>query len=84
MSRGGYDVLLKKSKTVEGSDVDHASPPRHQIWKQARIKKSGEYTSEASAKVAEKIVSIFSTLIVILILTSLQKILHMIFANYML
>ena len=72
LSRGGYQVLQqrmlldKQRQREEASASDPSismvhppSPPsRHEKWKQARIKKSGEYTSSHSRSIAEKIVSL--------------------------
>lgn len=62
----------KKSTQEEASQsgqpaevVDPIPPPRHHTWKRARQRASGQYTSEESRIVAEKIVSIYSVLIVI-------------------
>lgn len=72
LSRGGYKLLKQKMTQASGDgEASIVDPPRHEMWKQARIKRSGEYTSEASALVAEKIVSNCSILILILIVTSL-------------
>ena len=38
--------------------INPPSPPTsHEKWKEARMKKSGDYTSEKSQMIAEKIVS---------------------------
>lgn len=71
LSRGGYELLeerimqdkLKKAREASQSDpaliVDPPSPlTRHEKWKRARQKKSGEYTSEDARLVAEKIDSL--------------------------
>lgn len=84
LSRGGYELLeerimqdkLKKAREASQSDpaliVDPPSPlTRHEKWKRARQKKSGEYTSEDARLVAEKIVCKYSILIVIVIVISL-------------
>lgn len=69
LSRMGYEGLKKDIKlkaNVDGSIENPPSPPRHELWKLARKKKSGEYTSEPTTSVAEKIVSTYSLVIVIL------------------
>lgn len=33
------------------------SPPRHEVWKRARIRETGDYTSEETSQVVERIVS---------------------------
>ena len=71
LSRGGYNLLEKKvmdskiKASEEASQSDPSaivSPPepleRHERWKLARISASGEYMSDASRIVGEKIVSI--------------------------
>jgi hypothetical protein len=71
LSRGGYKLLeermlndkqrLREEATAADPSLSFDGPPsppkRHEKWKQARIKKSGEYTSSSSQSVAEKIVS---------------------------
>ncbi|CAK8579467.1 unnamed protein product [Lathyrus sativus] len=66
LSRGGYRLLEEKVKSERNSSRDDStiddngstSPPsRHEIWKRARQKKEGEYTSH-STQVAEKIDSL--------------------------
>jgi len=69
LSRGGYELLeekmmKEKRKVLEASgddtlsdDLSLSPPSRHDTWKRARQKKGGEYTSEATKVVAEKIVS---------------------------
>lgn len=65
LSRGGYDYLEdkmmdeKRKRMEDSGEFDHIlSPPsRHDKWKRARQKKGGEYTTEATRVVAEKIVS---------------------------
>lgn len=96
MSRGGYQKLKETIKqhhleeTPDGSGDDSASigdppsPPRHELWKRARLKPSGEYTSETAALVAKKIVSKYLIIIIILIVTSLHNLLHVFFVNYIL
>lgn len=55
------DKLKERQQATEGSEVPPPSPPqRHEIWKRARVKLSGEYTSEDTRLVAEKIVSSFT------------------------
>ncbi|KAL5192912.1 hypothetical protein HKD37_20G055223 [Glycine soja] len=52
MSRGGYEYLEKNTDTV----IDSPSPiKRHVKWKLARTKKTGDMTSEAAKKIADKI-----------------------------
>lgn len=71
LSRGGYELLVQKiveekkkqrqkaSQSGPPQVVDPPSPPpRHEKWKKARLKKSGEYTSEDTRLVAEKIDSL--------------------------
>ncbi|KAL3619574.1 Proteasome subunit beta type-3 [Castilleja foliolosa] len=65
-SRGGYEVLTQKKideKTKarqKASDdpseiIEPPSPPsRHETWKRARIKPSGEYINEATSAIAAK------------------------------
>lgn len=66
LSRGGYrlleeKIMKEKSSSRDNStldDNDSPSPPsRHELWKRARQKKGGEYTSKSTQEVAEKIVS---------------------------
>ena len=66
LSRGGYRLLVEKMKNERRLSRDDStlddngspSPPsRHEVWKRARQKKGGEYTSKATQVVAEKIVS---------------------------
>jgi len=67
LSQGGYPLLekkimqekLKERQEAAGDlDVPPPSPPqRHEKWKKARQKPSGEYTSEATRLVVEKMVS---------------------------
>jgi len=42
---------------ILSDDLSLSPPSRHDIWKRARQKKGGEYTSEAAKVVADKIVS---------------------------
>ncbi|XP_004487156.1 uncharacterized protein [Cicer arietinum] len=68
LSRGGYELLKKrmmqeKLKQSKESSVDLvAAPPsplsRHEMWKRARQRPSGDYTSEDTRKIAEKIDSL--------------------------
>ena len=60
-------IIMEKQKQKQvsaASDpsismVDPPSPPsRHEKWKMARMKKSGDYTSTESKSIAEKIVSL--------------------------
>jgi hypothetical protein len=66
LSQGGYDLLVKmmqeklkeRQEAAGDTKVPPPSPPqRHEKWKRARIKLSGEYTSEETRVLAEKIVS---------------------------
>eukprot|EP00256_Glycine_max_P058883 XP_014627213.1 uncharacterized protein LOC102666567 [Glycine max] len=81
MSRGGYEYLEKKlmdekrkkkleEATQSGSTdivIDPPSPiKRHVKWKLARTKKTGDMTSEAAKEIADKIVSHFQFIIVII------------------
>ncbi|KAL3639108.1 Proteasome subunit beta type-3 [Castilleja foliolosa] len=66
-SRGGYEVLTQKimdekfKARQKASDdpseiIEPPSPPsRHETWKRARIKPSGEYINEATSAIAAKI-----------------------------
>ncbi|CAI8602272.1 unnamed protein product [Vicia faba] len=67
LSRGGYrlleeKIMKEKSSSRDNStldDNDSPSPPsRHELWKRARQKKGGEYTSKSTQEVAEKIDSL--------------------------
>ncbi|KEH32920.1 TNP1-like protein [Medicago truncatula] len=70
LSQGGYELLekkmmeekLKERQEAAGDiEVPPPSPPqRHEKWKRARIKPSGEYTSEDTRVVAETIDSLVS------------------------
>lgn len=52
------DKLKERQAAAGRSEVPPPSPPqRHEKWKRARLKPSGEYTSEDTRLVAEKIVS---------------------------
>lgn len=68
LSRGGYELLEEKmmqekikqrQESIENSSV--AAPPsppkRHEKWIRARQKSSGEYMSEETRCMADKIVS---------------------------
>lgn len=72
LSRGGYDLLTQRmmkekaklreaelaSSGVSQEEISPPSPPkRHQKWKRARQKPSGEMTSEEARLIAERIVS---------------------------
>lgn len=69
LSQGGYLLLEKKmmqeklkerQESTGELEVAPPSPPeRHEKWKRARLKPSGDYTSEHSRLVAEKIVSTY-------------------------
>ncbi|CAJ2660611.1 unnamed protein product [Trifolium pratense] len=68
LSRGGYDLLQEKMmqeklkekpESLGGSVAAPPSPPpRHEQWKRARQKPSGDYTSEDTRIIAEKIDSL--------------------------
>ncbi|CAK8534325.1 unnamed protein product [Lathyrus sativus] len=67
LSHGGYCLLEEKMINERRSSRDDStlddtgslSPPsRHELWKRARQKKGGEYTSKATQVVAEKIDSL--------------------------
>ncbi|XP_024638794.1 uncharacterized protein [Medicago truncatula] len=70
LSKGGYALLVKKmmqeklknrQEAAGDSDIPPPSPPqRHEKWKRARLKPSGEYTSEETRLVAKKIDSLVS------------------------
>ena len=78
LSRGGYRKLEKRiilEKQQETGDDRIPSPPsRHEKWKRARLSAKGEYTSEASRVVAEKIVSMICFAYVICYLNALVTI----------
>ena len=69
LSRGGYrriekilrDEKRKKMEEELGDSISldrSPSPPsRHDKWKRARQRKDGEYTSDATREVAQRIVS---------------------------
>jgi hypothetical protein len=71
LSRGGYELLeekmmqeklKQKQESLGGSVAAPPSPPaRHEKWKRARQKPSGDYTSEDARIIAEKIVSKYPT-----------------------
>ena len=80
MSRGGYELLeerimeqkLKEHQEASQANPSRAIPPpspptRHEKWKRARQKTSGEYTSEPVRIVVEKIVSNYENLLVIVL-----------------
>ncbi|KAL3621969.1 hypothetical protein CASFOL_034165 [Castilleja foliolosa] len=68
-SRGGYELLAKKmvdekikEQQAASQDPSEVIPPpspptRHEKWKRARIKKSGEYTTPEVKIIAERIES---------------------------
>jgi len=66
LSRGGYrkleeKIMSEKKKSrpppSEGEDTEPPSPPsRHQKWKLARLRTSGNYTSESAREISKKIV----------------------------
>ncbi|WJX88639.1 hypothetical protein P8452_70707 [Trifolium repens] len=70
LSQGGYALLHKqmmaeklkeRQDAAGGSQVPPPSPPqRHESWTRARQRPSGEYTSEETRVVAEKIDSLVS------------------------
>ena len=81
LSRGGYAYLEnklmneKRKKKLEevaqsrstDTVIDPPSPIRqHMKWKMARIKKTGQMTSEAAKEIINKIVSDFQLLIAII------------------
>ncbi|KAL5168114.1 hypothetical protein HKD37_11G030342 [Glycine soja] len=86
LSCGGYqkleeNMMQEKAKKVqEASQLDHSlvivEPPsplkRHEKWKRARQKKSGDYINEESRIIAEKIVSKYSILLDSLVEQSTQ------------
>lgn len=52
------EKLKNRQEAAGDSDIPPPSPPqRHEKWKRARLKPSGEYTSEETRLVAKKIVS---------------------------
>ena len=52
------EKLKERQDAAGGSQVPPPSPPqRHESWTRARQRPSGEYTSEETRVVAEKIVS---------------------------
>ncbi|KAL3643798.1 Proteasome subunit beta type-3 [Castilleja foliolosa] len=69
-SRGGYELLAKKivdekikERQAASQDPSEVIPPpspptRHEKWKRARIKKSGEYTTPEVKIIAERIESL--------------------------
>ncbi|KAL2324368.1 hypothetical protein Fmac_023426 [Flemingia macrophylla] len=70
LSRGGYDRLKEakmKEKTarIEAMSAEDSStlrdppspPSRHELWKDARKKKGGQYTTDEAAEITQKIVS---------------------------
>jgi len=66
LSRGEYrkleeKIMIEKKKSrpppSEGEDTEPPSPPsRHQKWKLARLRSSGNYTYESAREISEKIV----------------------------
>ncbi|WJX69378.1 hypothetical protein P8452_53631 [Trifolium repens] len=68
LSRGGYELLeekmmqeklKQKQESLGGSVAAPPSPPaRHEKWKRARQKPSGDYTTEDARIIAEKIDSL--------------------------
>jgi hypothetical protein len=74
LSQGGYalleknmmaDRLKERQQAAGGSEVP---PPRHEKWMKARTKPSGEYTSEDTRLVAEKIVSSYTIVFLALLI----------------
>jgi hypothetical protein len=66
LSRGGYELLEEKmmheklkqrQESIEDSSAPPSPPKRHEKWIRARQKSSGEYTSEETHCIADKIVS---------------------------
>ncbi|WVZ24705.1 hypothetical protein V8G54_003249 [Vigna mungo] len=63
LSRGGYDrleeIMIREASSLATDDQLDLSlispPPRHEKWKRTRTKPSGEYISEETRLVAEKI-----------------------------
>ncbi|WVZ08145.1 hypothetical protein V8G54_021491 [Vigna mungo] len=63
LSHGGYDrleeIMIREASSLATDDQSDLSlispPPRHEKWKRARTKPSGEYTSEETRLIAEKI-----------------------------
>jgi hypothetical protein len=56
------EKLKQKQESLGGSVAAPPSPPaRHEQWKRARQKPSGDYTSEDTRIIAEKIVSKYGT-----------------------
>jgi len=81
MSRGGYEYLEKKlidekrkkklEEAAQSRSIDTAIDPassikQHVKWKLARTKKTSHMTSEAAKEIADKIVSHFQFIIVII------------------
>ena len=75
LSRGGYDLLTERmmeekirlreaqlsSSGLSQEDIPPPSPPkRHQKWKRARQKPSGQMTSDEARIIAERIVRHYS------------------------
>ncbi|KAH1198904.1 hypothetical protein GmHk_18G052384 [Glycine max] len=95
LSRGGYDYLEQKllaektkkkqeeaaqSGSVDGV-IDPPSPVRcHVKWKLARMKKTGEMTTEAAKEIAEKIVSHFQVIIRIIFQYFVNVMYHCVFS----
>ncbi|KAL5185064.1 hypothetical protein HKD37_17G048645 [Glycine soja] len=62
-TRGGYEYLEKNTEAM----IDPLSPIRQHVkWKMAHTKKIGQMTSETVKEIAEKIVSYFQSIIVII------------------
>ena len=87
LSRGGYDLLTQRmmeekarlretelaSSGLSQEDLPPPSPPkRHQKWKRARQKPSGDMTSEEARHIAERIVSYYSLKLIFFIYHSLH------------
>jgi hypothetical protein len=51
------EKLKERQEAAGGAEVPPPSPPKlHERWKRARLKPSGEYTSEETRVIAETIV----------------------------
>jgi len=88
LSRGDYEYLEKKlmakktkkkleevaqSESIE-TVIDRLSPiRRHVKWKMARTKKTAQMMSETAKEIAEKIVSHFQVIIVIIYVYSMNN-----------
>lgn len=76
MSRGGYPLLRGKMVKEREKEFEEASqsdpsqvvnppssPKRHELWKRARQRRTGDFTTEEGRVIAEKIVSKYSIVI---------------------